>query len=81
MQPRWFCAASAVVDLRVLSAIALLGPHQDVVVLERLAPRIERAQMLAPETRDAILQLVDRVRDTTADPRLQERRERTRSSV
>jgi hypothetical protein len=50
------------------------SPRQNVAVLDRLAPRIERAQALAPETRDAIMQLVDRARAPTGDPRYDLRR-------
>ena len=50
-------------------------------MLDRLAPRIERAQMLAPETRDAIMQVVDRARVSTGDPRSDMRRSVTLERV
>jgi hypothetical protein len=53
----------------------MLAPRQHVAVLERLAPRIERTHALTPESREAILQLVERVRHAGGDPRQHERRE------
>ena len=75
MQPRFFYAGMALV-VCLLVVIALSpGTRQDVAVLERLTPRIERAQMLDPQTRAAVLQLVERVRDSAGDHRYHERRE------
>jgi hypothetical protein len=45
-----------------------------VAVLDRLAPKLERAQMLPAETRDAIKQLVERARVSTGDARYDVRR-------
>jgi hypothetical protein len=74
MRPRWFFLASLAIVGALLAATLLPTPRQDVAVLDRLAPRIERAQMLAPETRDAIQQLVDRARVSTGDLRSDMRR-------
>ena len=52
----------AIVLAVVLPAV-LLVPNRDVkevVQLERLAPKIERAQTLSQETRDAVARLIDR---------------------
>ena len=69
MQPRFFYAGLALV-ICLLIVIALSPrTRQDVAVLERLTPRIERAQMLDPQTRAAVLQLVERVRETAGDHR------------
>ena len=46
-------------------------------MLDRLAPRIERAQTLAPETRDAIMQVVERAPQRNGDPRHDLRRTAT----
>ena len=77
MRPRWFFLASLAV-VAVLLATTFIPTHrQDIAVLDRLAPRIERAQTLAPETRDAIMRLVDRARVSTGDPRHSVRRTAT----
>jgi hypothetical protein len=76
MNPRWFA-----ISLLTTAILALfLAPaffkkhHQHVALLERLAPRIERAQSLTPETREAIVQLVDFVRNAPAEQRSELRR-------
>jgi hypothetical protein len=69
MRPRWFLLASIAVVCGLIAATFVPTPRQDVAVLERLAPRIERAQTLAPETRAAIMQVVDRARGWNGDPR------------
>ena len=74
MRPRWFLLASIAVVCALIAATFVPTPRQDVAVLDRLAPRIERAQTLAPETRDAIMQVVDRARVPTGDPRYDVRR-------
>ena len=81
MRPRWFLLASIVVVCALLAATLLPTHRQDVAVLDRLAPRIERAQMLAPETRDTIMQLIDRARVSTGDPRSDMRRSVTLERV
>jgi len=77
MRPRWFLLGSIVVVCVLLAAILLPTHRQDVAVLDRLAPRIERAQTLAPETRDTIMQVVNRARVSTGDPRHNLRRTAT----
>ena len=74
MRPRWFFLASLAIVCALLAATLLPSHRQDVAVLDRLAPRIERAQTLAPETRDAIMQVVDRARTPTGDARQDVRR-------
>jgi len=75
MQPRSFYAGIAVL-LCGIAAVALMpSPREPVALLERLAPRIERAQSLTPESRQAILNLMERARNTTGDARHQERRD------
>jgi hypothetical protein len=69
MGPRWFLLASLAVVCALVAATFIPTPRQDVAVLDRLAPRIERAQALAPESRDAIMQVVDRARVPTGDAR------------
>jgi hypothetical protein len=81
MRPRWFFVASLVIVCALLTATLLPTHRQDVAVLDRLAPRIERAQMLAPETRDVIMQVVDRARVSTGDPRSDMRRSVTLERV
>ena len=62
MKPRWLLAAlTATICLLAMSPLLISHPYQDVALLERLAPRIERAQFIAPETHDAIMQLVERI--------------------
>jgi hypothetical protein len=74
MRPRWFLLAATIVVCALIVATYVPTSRQDIAVLDRLAPRIERAQMLAPETRDAIQQLVDRARVSTGDARNDMRR-------
>ena len=74
MRPRWFFLASLAVVCALVVATFVPTPRQDVAVLDRLAPRIERAQSLAPETRDTIMQLVDRARTPTGNARHDVRR-------
>jgi hypothetical protein len=74
MRPRWFFLALIAVVVALVTATFVPTPRQDVAVLDRLAPRLERAQMLPAETRDAIKQLVDRARVSTGDARYDVRR-------
>ena len=74
MTPRWFFLALSAVICALVAATVVPTPRQHVAVLDRLAPRIERAPMLAPESRDAIMHLVDRARLPTGDPRHDVRR-------
>jgi hypothetical protein len=77
MRPRWFFLASLAVVAALIATTFIPTHRQDVAVLDRLAPRIERAQTLSPETRDAIMRLVDRARVSTGDPRHNLRRTAT----
>jgi hypothetical protein len=76
MKPHWFAVAAltvAIAGLFLAPAFVAKNQH-NVALLERLAPRIERASALAPETKDAILELLDRVRNAPADHRSEARR-------
>jgi hypothetical protein len=77
MKPRWSYAAVAL-GILLLAAVPLFHSrvHHDIAMLERLAPRIERAQLLAPETREAITRLLDRVNQSASDTRHDARRQR-----
>jgi hypothetical protein len=77
MRPRWFFLASTAVICGLIAATFIPTHRQDIAILDRLAPRIERAQMLAPETRDAIMRVVDRARARASDPRHEARRSAT----
>lgn len=76
MKSRWIAISALTIGiLGLFLTPALVGNHHhSVAQLERLAPQIERAQSLAPETRDTILKLVDRVRSAPADQRSESRR-------
>lgn len=69
MGPRQFLLASGVALGSLVAAAFIRTPSQDVAVLERLAPQIERAQVIAPESRDAIMRVVDRARLSSGDAR------------
>ena len=71
MKPRPLSIAvlTIVVCILILGSLLISHPEHDAAMLERLAPRIERAQVLAPETRDAIASLLDRLRRDPDDPR------------
>jgi len=77
MRPRWFLFASVAAVVALIAGTFIPTSRQDVAVLDRLAPRIERAQTLAPETRDAIMQVVNRARASTGDTRYNARRSAT----
>ena len=81
MQPRTACAGLSILVFTLLALTLMTSPCYQVALLERLAPRIERAQSLTPESRNAILELMQRVRDTAIDPRTQERRDRALQRV
>jgi len=74
MRPRWFFLALIAVVVVLVTATYVPSPRQDVAVLDRLAPRLERTQTLPPETRDAIMHLIDRARVSTGDHRYDVRR-------
>lgn len=76
MKPHWFAVAALTVGITglFLAPVFVAKNQQNVAVLERLAPQLERASALAPETRDAIVELLDRVRNAPADQRSETRR-------
>jgi hypothetical protein len=74
MGPRGFLLGSIIVVCALIAATLISTPRQDIAVLDRLAPRIERAPTISPETRAAIQQLIDRARVSTGDPRNDMRR-------
>lgn len=76
MKPRWFALAllTAAILALFLAPAFFANHNQHVALLERIAPRIERAQSLTPETREAVLQLVDFVRNAPVDQRSESRR-------
>lgn len=74
MTPRSFFLILIAAIVALVAAAYVPTPRQDVAVLDRLAPQLERMQTLPPETRDAIKQLVDRARVSTGDPRYDARR-------
>jgi hypothetical protein len=59
----------------VLTPALITSPQQRLAALEQLVPQIERARVLTPETKDAMLQLIDRVRSAPPDRRLEARRD------
>ena len=73
MQPHSFYAGLAILICGILAIVIVPSPQQPAALLERLAPRIERAQTLTPETRDTIVWLVERARERTGDPRQRDR--------
>jgi hypothetical protein len=81
MKPRWFFLASLAVVVALIATSFLPTHRRDIAVLDRLAPRIERTQTLAPETRDAIMRLVDRARVSTGDARSDQQRSATIARV
>lgn len=60
MLPRWGYAAALVIGLSALIFIPPDRNTEEVARLERLAPEIERARALPPETRESISRLVAR---------------------
>ncbi|MGH6770011.1 MAG: hypothetical protein ACRECO_13425 [Xanthobacteraceae bacterium] len=76
MKDHRFAIAALTIGLAILALTPafLVSHQQNVALLERLAPRIERARTLPPETKDAILKVVERVRQAPVDWRTDERR-------
>ncbi len=74
--PRWCCAAALVVGLPALFVSAAGRDSGAVAQLERLVPRIERAQTLSPEATQTISRLIERqsVAGGAGDPSHQMRR-------
>jgi hypothetical protein len=76
MLPRWCYTAVLAAGLVALVMSPTGRDVEDVVQLERLAPKIERAQALSPEARETINRLIARqsVAGGSSDPSHQMRR-------
>ena len=57
--PRWCCAAELVVGVPALFINPAARDSGKLAQLERLAPKIERAQTLSPEATQTISRLID----------------------
>jgi hypothetical protein len=77
MKPRRSCLVAIAIGMLLLAAAPLLHSRvpRDVAMLERLAPRIERAHVIAPDARDVIQRLVQRVSESIGDHRHEPRRQ------
>jgi hypothetical protein len=77
MKPHWFTVAALTIIVLVLALTPpfIASPPQYAALLERLAPRIERAHALPPETRETLLQLIEKARQMPADGRTDARRQ------
>ena len=60
MLPRWCCITALVVGFVAVFMSAAGREVEDVAQLERLVPKIERAQTLSPEARETINRLIAR---------------------
>lgn len=60
MLPRWGYTAALVVGIPTLFISPAGRDIEDVAQLERLVPKIERAQTLSPEARETINRLIER---------------------
>ena len=60
MLPRWCCITALVVGFVAVVMSAVGRDVEDVAQLERLVPKIERAQTLSPEARETINRLIAR---------------------
>ena len=60
MLPRWCYAAALVVGIPVLFISPAGKDSEELVRLERLAPKIERAQTLSPDATQTISRLIER---------------------
>jgi len=56
-------------------------PNEEVAFLERLAVTVERAQMLAPETRDYVSGIAGRHQSALSDPQLDLRRQKALARI
>ena len=56
-------------------------PHDDVVFLERVAVSVERAKVIAPDTRDYLSALASRHRSRLSDGRLDVRRQKALARI
>ena len=72
-------AIGAALVVAIVGSSALNSRHQpneEVAFLERLAVTVERAQVLAPETRDYVSSIASRHQSALSDPRLDLRRQK-----
>jgi hypothetical protein len=60
MLPRWCCITALVVGFVAVFMSAAGREVEDVAQLERLVPKIERAQTLSPQARETINRLIAR---------------------
>jgi hypothetical protein len=56
-------------------------PNEEVAFLERLAVTVERAQVLAPETRDYVSSIAGKHQSALSDPRLDLRRQKALARI
>jgi hypothetical protein len=62
MISRWVYIAAGTITVALLCLIPAQDARRHVALFERLAPKIERAQTLSPETHEAISRLVQSAR-------------------
>jgi hypothetical protein len=76
MKPRWSCIAALLAGIVLLASAPFFisGTHRNLALLERLTLKIERAQALAPDSRETIERLVEVVRQSAGDERYDLRR-------
>jgi hypothetical protein len=67
--------AMAVATGTAVALTPIHRPNEDVVFLERVAGTVERAKVIAPETRDYLSELANRHRSALADRALDVRRQ------
>lgn len=68
--------AIAVVTGTSVALTPIHRPSEDVAFLERIAATVERAKVIAPDTRDYLSELTNRHRSALADGALDVRRQR-----
>jgi hypothetical protein len=62
MISRWVTIAAATISVALICLIPTQDARRHVALFERLAPKIERAQTLSPDTHEAISRLVQAAR-------------------
>jgi hypothetical protein len=78
--PRWCYGAALLVGLATLVLAHPAGDREDIAQLERLARQIERAQALAPDTRETVNRLIVR-QSITRLPTDESREARRRTAI
>jgi hypothetical protein len=73
--------AIAVATGTSLALTPLHRPHEDVAFLERVAVTVERAKVIAPDTRDYLSELTNRHRSTLADGALDAKRQKALARI